>query len=335
MTLSAIAESVGCNSNQLSTPRRQTVLKTALLGWICLWFAGCQPSTDFAAPDTTPQQPVVAVTSYPLMEFAQQIAGVTADVKFFIEGPQHSPEWKPTSSVIQTMQQADHILINGGDYEPWLQRVTLPRSRLTDTARGYYDQFVRIPDAVIHQHGPDGGHSHPGVVWATWLDPELAMSQAEQTRDVLLTLLPGATAEIRRSADALMSELRQLNDRVGELADKSPDTPLRVVGDAPVYQYLARRLNWDLKYVHWPRSEPLTEADQLAMEQLIKEFKPSLVLIRSTQQSDYSDVVANDGPQTVLIDMCEEPAKNQTLMQRLQQNLDRIETAITSNTTAD
>lgn len=297
------------------------VILTGLL--LCL-FCGCD--TESGPATDSPSEPVtIAVTSYPLLAMAEEMAGSAADVELIVDGESSSPDWKPTPDAIRKMQQATRILISGGDYEPWLQRVTVPRSRLVDTAEGYYSEFIRIPDAVIHQHGPDGSHSHPGVVWATWLDPRLAVSQLERTRDVLVKVLPDSSAEIRQAADGLSAELGRVELRLEEIATSTADQKITVLGDAPVYQYLVQRLGWDLHYVHLPGQGPLTEHDRQSMADAIQEHQPQVVFVRTTLSDELALLKGDGDISFVPIDLCEFVNADRSLAERLMGNLDRIE----------
>jgi len=285
--------------------------------------AGCD-SKSSAPPPADPEPVSIAVTSYPLLVMTEEMAGDAAEVNLVVSGEHTSPDWKPTSEAIRTMQDSTRILISGGDYEPWLQRVTLPRSRLVDTARGYYGKFVRIPDAVIHQHGPDGSHSHPGVVWATWLDPQLAMSQLDQTRDVLLEVLPDATATIRSAADALSQQFSDLDKRLKEIAAATTVDDITVLGDAPVYQYLAARLGWELHYVHLPVHGPLSQDNRKSVHDAIEQHQPTVIFARSTLADEVNDLAGDREIPIAPIDLCETADADQSLLQRLSGNLDAI-----------
>ncbi len=300
-----------------------STVRSLLWTILVVGLTGCGASSDQQANET-PQRTTFAVTSYPLLVMAEQLVGDTADVEFIVNNSTISPDRRPESTAIRTMQRATRILINGADYEPWLQRVTLPRSRLIDTAQGYYDQLVRISDAVIHQHGPEGGHSHPGVVWATWLDPQLLTSQLDQTRDVLLDVLPGSAASIRRAADTLTAEFRTLDDRVEDIMAETSEISVSVLGDAPVYQYLTQRLGWELNYVHLPALGPLSDNDRQLLEKAIVEHQPTVVFVRSTLANELASLRGNSEIPFVLIDLCETDQNGRTLVQRLAQNLEAI-----------
>ena len=302
-------------------------MRSLLWMMMVVGITGCTSSSDKQASETS-ERIMFAVTSYPLLVMAEQLAGEAADVELVTNGSTTSPDGRPDSDSIRTMQRATRILISGGDYEPWLQRVTLPRSRLIDTAQGYYDQFVRIPDAVIHQHGPEGGHSHPGVVWATWLDPQLVTSQLDQTRDVLLDVLPDSEAAIRQAADRLADEFRRLDERVEEIMAETSEVGITVLGDAPVYQYLTQRLGWELNYVHLPVRGPLSDEDRRTLEKAMAERQPTLVFVRSTLADELADLRGNSEVPFAVIDLCETDDDARTLVQRMAQNLDVIHRSV-------
>ncbi|MCH2209831.1 MAG: metal ABC transporter substrate-binding protein [Fuerstiella sp.] len=342
-TTSAVrrAEESGLSRNPCGFVRKdfRNPIATTLSGWqpfanpvtllfVITWlFLGCDQTVEHQE-DTVSRRVKIAVTSYPLLAMAEEMAGDAADVELVVSRSTTSPDWKPDSDAVRRMQQATRILISGADYEPWLQRVTVPRSRLIDTSQGFYDQFVRIPDAVIHQHGPDGDHSHPGVVWATWLDPQLATSQLYQTSDVLLSVLPDSQANIRKVADRLAEDFRRLDDRLEELATVTSDTAVTVVGDAPVYQYLTKRLGWNLKYIHLPSTGLLSDEDHASIQTAIAEYEPTVVFLRSTLATLRDDLNGQSLVPVVLVDLCEHADGQQTLIQRMNQNLTAIIRAV-------
>ena len=298
--------------------------------------AGCsrssEPEPNPAAADS--KRPEIIVTSEPLLDMTMATVRDAADVRRIVPASTTSRDWKPTSEEAGLMQQANLILISGAGYEPWKDRVSLPGSRIRDTAAGYYDQFIRIPDAVSHQHGPDGPHSHPGTVWATWLAPELCVAQLHQVSIQCGRLLPDQkqtieTAEARLAAEfnSLNSEIASIQERVSE---KTGNADLTVFSDAPHYQYLARRLGWKLHYLHWSDSETLSDKDR---ESLLEAFKLNgderkIFLMNSRRSSSAEAYVRESGGTVIRIDLCEFASPDGTpLVARLKQNLQHIRDA--------
>ena len=113
--------------------------------------AGCEsPTSPKAVLPKSAAADQILVSSQPLLEMAQAVAAETFPVAKIVSDSVSSRYWKPTREEARTLQKARLILINGAGYEPWTARLSLPDSRLIDTAAGYYDQLVRIPDAVTY-----------------------------------------------------------------------------------------------------------------------------------------------------------------------------------------
>ena len=64
------------------------------------------------------------------------------------------------------------------------RRRTLPASRIVDSSAEIRESFLRVKDAVVHTHGPTGEHSHGEIAFTTWLDPMLAIEQADCARSI-------------------------------------------------------------------------------------------------------------------------------------------------------
>ncbi|MEJ7590327.1 MAG: metal ABC transporter substrate-binding protein [Planctomycetaceae bacterium] len=274
--------------------------------------------------------PRIVVTSQPLLQMTHAIVGEAADVVLVVPDDISSRDWSPAADDAGIMQQARLILISGAGYEPWKDRVSLPGSRLRDTAAGYYDQLIRIPDAVTHQHGPDGPHSHPGTVWSTWLDPELCAAQLHQVSIHCSRLIPEQKTSIEAAEARLSAELNSLNAMIDSIKAATGDPGLVVYSDTPHYQYLTRRLDWTLRYLHW-NSDTLSDAnrkelfDAFGTELKTSQHSRRIFLLDSRHSADTEDFVRKSGGTVVRIDLCETTTpESASFLDRLKQNLQRI-----------
>jgi zinc transport system substrate-binding protein len=163
--------------------------------------------------------------------------------------------WEPGVEDVAAFQQADLILLNGANYAKWVQRVSLPASRMVDTSIGFADRFIPLSDQATHSHGAKGEHAHGDVAFTTWLDPLLAIEQAGAIRDALIRLRPSETEAFRLGFAALEKDLRELDrELAGAFARWEGQT---LVFSHPVYQYLIRRYAIDGYAVHWePEAMP-------------------------------------------------------------------------------
>ncbi|MFO1003054.1 MAG: zinc ABC transporter substrate-binding protein [Planctomycetaceae bacterium] len=257
----------------------------------CLLICGCGEVTDSSSTDrssnpTADKKPVVVVTSQPLFEVAGLLAGNYIEVHKITPNSIASRNWKPQKEDVKRLQNADLILISGAGYEPWKDRVSLPGSRLKDTAVGYYSRFIRIPDAITHQHGPEGKHAHPGTVWATWLDPELAESQCTKVADLFVELQPEASEQINIALTEIKTQLAKTQTLATEISAKTSAQKITIIGDSPHYHYLTSKLSWEFQYVYWDESQELTSAakEELAtLAQKLPKDQPRFFLLNSLQ----------------------------------------------------
>jgi len=165
--------------------------------------------------------------------------------------------WSPTAAEVAAYQQADIVLLNGAGYEGWVAKTSLAESKLVNTSAGFEDRYIVSEEAVLHTHGPEGEHEHENVAFTTWLDPQLAIEQARAIRDALIERLPGSEADVEAGFAALETDLVEVDARLEAWAAGTMDQPL--LASHPVYQYLARRYDLNLRSVHFePDEEPST-----------------------------------------------------------------------------
>lgn len=230
--------------------------------------------------------PVVYTVNYPLAWFAERIAGDTATIVFPAPPDVDPASWSPDASVINEYQQADLILLNGADYAHWTATATLPRSKLVDTSASAADQYIEVADAIVHQHGPGGEHSHPGLASTTWLDPSLAIVQASATRDALVRLLPNEQASLEANTTALIADLEALDEELAAAFQEFAETPVLFSG--PVYQYLERRYRLNGRSVRWKPHQAPSDAEWDDLEAILQDH-PAEVMIW-TAEPDSSTV---------------------------------------------
>jgi zinc transport system substrate-binding protein len=309
-------------------------MRSFLALWLLAASVGCQSS---APPDTKASEeasniPEVIVTSQPLLEIAQSLAGDEFLMTKIVPDGVSSRHWKPSKEDVQQMQKADAILISGASYEPWKNRITLPGSRVKDAAADYYQQLLVIPDAVTHQHGPEGKHAHAGTLWATWLDPELAGYQVSRVAQALIALQPQRKAAIETEAARLKLKLETLNSLISEIRTATTDSGMVVVGDSPSYQYLTDRLGWKLQYLHWDDSTAFSDENRDELIELLKS-QPELVQRSFLLGSKYPDVVAEfastQGMKVIRIDLCEHKVDSaDSWIDRLANNLTLLKASV-------
>ena len=198
-------------------------------------------------------KPVVHVVNYPLQYFAGRIAGDAVEVVFPAPANVDPAHWMPDRKAIQAFQKADLVLLNGAGYAKWLDKVSLPQSKLVDTSSAFRGQLMKVKDVVTHSHGKGGEHSHVGTASHTWLNPRLATLQAEAIRDAFSRLAPEKVAAFAGAFEALKRDLMELDADMDVIIKQDRDRP--IVFSHPVYQYFQRRFAVNSRSLHWEPEE--------------------------------------------------------------------------------
>lgn len=200
----------------------------------------------------------VYVVNYPLRFFAERIGRELVDVRFPAPADGDPAYWSPGPEVITAYQQADLVLLNGANYAKWINKVSMPTSKMVETSRSFRDRLIELEDQTTHTHGPEGEHAHGRVAFTTWLDPTLAVEQARAVKDAFTARLPGSKIEFANRFAELEKDLLELDKQLKNIVSKNSQRP--IVFSHPVYQYFTRRYGFNSRSVHWEPDEAPTGA---------------------------------------------------------------------------
>ncbi len=286
--------------------RNQQGVVLILSAVIMLNLVGCS-DTDarrVQEEDATDTGPVVVyVTNYPLKYFAERIGGEHVTVHFPAPSDEDPAYWTPAPETISNYQQADLILLNGAGYERWTEAVSLPRSRLCQTSSQFTaEDFILLEDAVTHSHGPEGEHAHGGMAFTTWLDPTLAVKQADTIRVALAKLRPQHADAFRQGYAALRSDLEALDQEIADIVMRASDQP--VLFSHPVYQYFERRYGLKARSVHWEPDKTPTDAMWAELSELLEKHPAKVMIWEGEPSRTTADKLAELGLVSIVYDPC-------------------------------
>jgi len=150
-----------------------------ILPFIFLILIGCADKKEQDQNESNERLKVISV-NYPLHYFAQRIGGEYIDAEYPIPKNVDPAYWEPNADEIILYQDADLILLNGADYAKWVDKVSLPTSKLINTSHSFKDKYITMSEGLTHSHGPEGKHEHKGFAFTTWLNFKYAIIQAEE-----------------------------------------------------------------------------------------------------------------------------------------------------------
>ncbi|MDP6634766.1 MAG: metal ABC transporter substrate-binding protein [Phycisphaerae bacterium] len=283
----------------------------------------------------TPQQraiPEVYTTFYPTTYFAQRIAGDLVKIICPLPADKDPITWMPNTATIAAYQQADLILVNGADFDRWVDKVSLPPSKLIDTACPLAGTFVGFDTSITHSHGPGGQHDHAGIDGHTWLDPHNAKIQAAEVHKALVRLLPSRIDKLRANHTALAEDLDAIDASLATLSEKLKDQGL--LAAHPAYNYLVRRYEWNLTNLDLdPEVTPSNEliADIRKQVEQIRP-RPQIILWEQQPVDTVSEQLKKDlGLVSVVFSPCEHrPNQPHDYLSVMRANVSRLQAALST-----
>jgi zinc transport system substrate-binding protein len=235
---------------------------------------------------------VVAVNA-PLASFAREIGGAAVDVRFPVPPDVDPAFWSPSPDAVAEVQQADLVLRNGAGYARWLDRATLRPERLVDTSARFRDALLRVEGAVVHQHGPEGEHSHGALAFTVWLDPTLAREQAGAVARAFTAARPGGAEPFAAGLARVAARLDAVDRRLAATSRKLGDAPLLV--SHPVYPYPTARYGWNARALHWEPDALPPEPEWRALDALLIEHPARWMLWEDEPETETRRRLAERG----------------------------------------
>ena len=268
-------------------------------------------------------RPIVMAVNYPLAYFGERIGGDLVNLVFPAPAGVDPAFWMPEKTIIGDFQRADLILLNGAGYAKWTKKTSLPMLRTVDTSKSFKDNLISIDTEVTHSHGPGGDHSHSGTAFTTWLDFSLAARQAEAVYQALARLLPAHEAELRANFARLESDLLDLDSRVSRLSERRPGMVL--LGSHPVYQYLARGYDLDIRMVMWEPDEDPGEAQYDYLQKMAEDLQASWMLWEASPRPESIARLEEMGISSLVYSPCFNRPEEGDFLTIMTQNVDRLE----------
>ena len=282
-------------------------------------FSGCsEPKPEKQEAGTT----TVATVNYPLAYFAERIGGEEVEVSFPAPTNEDPAYWLPEADTVAAFQDADVILANGAGYAQWLERVSLPMSKVVDTSAGFSDQYISVDGSITHSHGPGGEHAHGGTAFTTWLDMQHATAQAAAVCQAISKLCPAQKAVFQQRFEELKTDLatleKQFTDSVG---DRSQEP---IVFSHPVFQYMAHRHHLNGRAVHWEPDEPPSEDQWQELATLLKKHPAEWMIWEGEPMRETADRLKELGVASVVFDPCGNAPETGDYITMMQHNIQNM-----------
>ncbi|MDR9755940.1 MAG: metal ABC transporter substrate-binding protein [Thermacetogeniaceae bacterium] len=217
--------------------------------FVVVLLSGCQQAETTAEDGESKLQ--VAVTIYPLAEFARGIVGDRAAVTQIIPPGSEPHHWEPAPSDMKTIYETDVFIYHGAGMEIWVEKILpelkgqkvkvikategLPLLSFAEEEQLGVTNFLRANRSEGLQDGEHEGEFDPHV----WLDPVLA-------KDIVSFMAEEIAAVDSENADYYLHNAQLLFDKLDQL-DKEYTTAVSqfqnrdIVVSHAAFGYLAYR----------------------------------------------------------------------------------------------
>lgn len=261
-----------------------------------------------------------------IADFAQQIGGTDVVVTMPVPAGIDPAQWQPGIADIGAMQQSDLILLNGADYETWVDRVSLPRAKIVMTIRERDVEFIRLA-GVAHSHGDGPAHTHEGIAPQVWLDFAAAAQQAQNIAAAITRMAPASAERAAANLISLETELMAIGQQAESLAALADGQTILVA--QPGYEYFARAYGFDLVEATFDPSVPAT-AEQLATLDAIIADTQAHIMLWQTPVPDMTQAALQSRDISVVhFDNGANPAADISFTALMRRNLSNLRDALT------
>jgi zinc transport system substrate-binding protein len=267
----------------------------------------------------------VYVVNYPLQYFAERIGVEHVNVVFPAPADVDPAYWMPDTQTIAAYQQADLILLNGANYARWLNKATLPRSRMVNTSAGFKDQYIEAAEILTHSHGSEGEHAHESLAFTTWIDFILAARQAKAIAEALSRKRPDLRDVFQKNYAALEQDLKALDRTIEQVVSKDRVQPLVV--SHPVYDYFVRRYALNIKSVHWEPDETPTNEQMMELNSILKEHAAKWMIWEGKPMKESVERLKSIGVDSLVFDPCGNTPDQGDFLSVMRQNVENLKLA--------
>lgn len=223
--------------------------------------------------DTSETKLVVYASFYPIYDFTDKIASDNIELNLIIPAGAEPHDYEISAKTMANLEQADLILLNGLDFEPWSD--TLPKSLESKIIR--LGERVNPLSYKEHSHSENEtgeNHEHFEFDPHIWLDPVRAIDMSSIIYETLSDLDAANKDVYKLNFSNLKSELEKLDTEFQELL--SITNKKEVIVSHNAFSYIGERYAIDFHSISGisPENEPslkaLTEITDLVRNEDIK-----------------------------------------------------------------
>ncbi len=262
-----------------NSPRIAAVLLLALLT-----SAGCTPGPASTAPASTGLR-IVATTGM-VADLVEHVVGKHGSVQTLMSAGVDPHLYKPTTSDVGDIQQADIVFYNGLGLEGPMEPVF---KRAAEKGRKVIPVAGKLSESAVHHSERFSDHADPHV----WMDVSLWTQCLEPIVAALCDVAPEHAQEFQTNADAYRNELKSLDDYARKAIQSIPEARRTLVTAHDAFSYFSKAYGMQVKAVQGitTESEPGVDDVNSLVTFLVESKVPALFVESSVSDRNLMAVL--------------------------------------------
>ena len=197
----------------------EKTMKKMMFALIILLLAVSGCSNAASTKEKASKKLQIVTTFYPMYYFTEKVAGDLADVELLIPNGVEPHDWEPSTKDMAKIQDADVFIYNSQYFETWAEKV-LKSVKNDELKVVEASDGIELMDALETEEEDDHEHASskdPHV----WLSPVLAQQEVKTIAKALEQADPAHKEQYQQNADALNSQLVELDQLYKETIDQA------------------------------------------------------------------------------------------------------------------
>ena len=274
----------------------------------------------------------VVVTTYPLYEAVQRVAGDTVALEKVIPYGNDIHTFRPSPKTMVSVSRASLFVYSGAGLEPWSEQLLINLSGKTQVID--MSRYVHLLEhESAHEHDEHDEHHHGPVDPHYWLDIDNMEAMVRTMEKTLTALLPEYQAQYRTNAERFIGELEALKSEYREGLRSCHQHHL--VSNHDAFGYLAHEYGFETRTVTGlsPDQQPSAKAMAEVMD-IVKEEKIQTIFFESFVSDSVARALARETGAAVqslqpLANLsADEAASNENYITIMRKNLEKIRHAL-------
>jgi zinc/manganese transport system substrate-binding protein len=235
-------------------------------------------SLVIATPALAQPQKLRVIASFSILgDIVAQVGGEQVEVTTLVPAMGDAHVFQPTPSHARAVAGADMLVINGLNFEPWLDRLVTAsgfKGRHVVAAEGIKPREMGGHGHAHHQHGPGGDDDHDdhGVADPhVWHDLQRMQTYIANIAQGLAAADPAHAEAYRTRGAAYAGELKALDTWAAAEIGKLPRAHRKVITQHDAFGYLAARYRIDFMAAQGVTTK--AEASAEAVGRLTRQIK--------------------------------------------------------------